>query len=434
LVSWLAVGCSTVTKKEVKPLYFPAAPDPPRVVSVYRFFTNRDLEEHSAFNEFVVGKAPTIRFDHPYGVAYHDHTIYVADPQLGAILLFDLEKRKVAWIYSEGAGQMKRPNGVAVADDGTVYIADAGRDQVLRYNAEHKYIGAWGVKGKFHPTGVAVHGDRLYVADVLGHYIRVFDRKTGKLLQSIGGQAGREGKKVPLGYLVAPTNVAVGPEGNIYASDTMQSVVVKYDPEGHALSHVGARGDAPGSFARPRGVAVDSEGHIYVVDAAFENVQMFNPKGQALMFFGGAGSIPGRLWLPSGICVGVPVDDFFKPYIPKDFVAESLMLVANQYGPANISVFAFGHGKDNNNKKKPTEAPAAKAGDQGKEKGKEKGAAAAGTTGANAEKTGAVTGTKQDQAEPAKAVVPGGKDNGSAPPQPADGQPAKEAAPGGAQP
>ncbi len=359
VLSGLVVGCATTKKQELKPLYFPPDPDPPRVVSIYRFHNNRDLEEYSAFNEFVVGKAPTIRFDHPYGVAYHDHTIYVADPQLGAILLLDLEKRKMRWIYSEGAGQMQRPNGVAVADDGTVYVADVGRDQVLRFDAKHKYLGAWEVKGKFHPAGVAVHGDRVYVADVRGHYIRVFDRKTGELVQSIGGQAGRDGKKVPLGYLVAPTNVAVDQEGNVYASDTMQSVVVKYDSKGHALAHVGARGDVPGTFARPRGVAVDGDGRVYVVDAAFENVQIFDAKGDALMFFGGAGSIPGRMWLPSGICVGVPVDDFFKPYIPKDFKAEFLILVANQYGPPNVTVYAFGESKT----KPPVETPPPAKGD-----------------------------------------------------------------------
>jgi len=358
-VASLVVGCASGSKKRAKPLYFPPEPDPPRVVSVYRFHSNRDLEVHSAFNEFVVGKAATVHFDHPYGVAYHDHTIYVADPQLGAILLLDLAKRKMGWIYSEGAGQMKRPNGVAVADDGTVYVADVGREQLLRFDAKHQYLGAWRVEGKFHPAGVAVYGDRVYAADVRGHYIRVFDRKTGELVQSIGGQAGREGKKVPLGYLVAPTNVAVDGQGDVYASDTMQSVVVKYDPEGGALAHVGVRGDRPGSFARPRGVAVDRAGRVYVVDAAFENVQIFNPKGEALMAFGGAGSIPGRMWLPSGICVDVPVDDFFKPYIPKDFVAESLILVANQYGPANVSVYAFGHSK-----KHPPEAA-----DEGKERG-----------------------------------------------------------------
>jgi len=346
LATLLLTGCATTKKKE-GPLFFPPKPDTPRLQTLYRFLSDRDIEAHSRFDDFVLGATPSVRLVHPYGVTYHQGKIYIADPTRHGIVILDLEGRKFHLVVNRGEGAMRRPNGVAVAEDGKIYVADAEREQVLELDSEGSYVGAWGKEGgKFHPTAITVRGDELYVANVTGHYIEVMDRHTGEIVREIGHPRPRGATESPPGYLVAPTNVAVDSEGNVYVSDAMESTVVMFHSDGTFARRFGEPGDRPGQLARPRGVAVDKAGRVWVVDAAFENVQIFNSEGKVLMFFGGAGPRPGQMWLPTGVCVDVPVLDFFKPYIAKGFTAESLVLVSNQYGPPNVTVYAFGHGKE----------------------------------------------------------------------------------------
>ena len=46
-----------------------------------------------------------------------------------------------------GEGQFKFPVGVAVASDGSVYVADAGNYRVQKFTAEGVFISKWGAEG-----------------------------------------------------------------------------------------------------------------------------------------------------------------------------------------------------------------------------------------------------------------------------------------------
>lgn len=108
------------------------------------------------------------------------------------------------------------------------------------------------------PKGMAIAGDKLYVADIT--FVRVFDRKTGKPLGKIGAAGAT--------FL---NGVAAAPDGTIYVSDSgMKAGKDGFEPTGSdAILRIGTRGTAEPvlkdkSLNGPNGVVADANG-VWVV-------------------------------------------------------------------------------------------------------------------------------------------------------------------------
>jgi len=167
------------------------------------------------------------------------------------------------------------PLAIAIADDGTKYVADDQVQSIVVFDASDRYVRSFGHKD-FRPVSVAIHGNELYAANYKASRIEVFDRTSGELLRTIG----TPGKKH--GEMYGPLGVAVDNAGNVYVDDVINCRVQKFDASGKFVSTFGSQGDRPGAFTRPKHLAVDTDGVIYVVDAAFQNVQMFDKKYRTL--------------------------------------------------------------------------------------------------------------------------------------------------------
>jgi len=100
------------------------------------------------------------------------------------------------------------------------------------------------------------------------------------------------------GYgLAKPYGVAVY-QGRIYASDTVQRVVLEFDVPGRDFKVIGQEGK--GELAKPIGLAVDrNNGTLYVVDHTQKRVVVFDKDGNYLRAIGGKGYFQ----RPSGIAV-----------------------------------------------------------------------------------------------------------------------------------
>jgi len=327
------------TVRKDAPLLYPPLPNKPRLQFLTAYTTAEDVEEKNSFMDFVVGREEINRsLSKPYGATIiPDDRIVVTDPGANDVVVFDLAKREFRRLRGNtGGGHAKNPINLTSGPDGTIYLADAGRNQILVYGPDENFIHALGVDGEFRPTDVAVHGDELYVCDVQHHQIAVLDRRTGKELRRIGSP-GRE-----KGQLYLPTNLSVGPDGDIYVSEIGNFRVQRFRPDGTPVAVIGSPGDMPGSMARPKGVGVSPDGHVYVVDAAFENVQIFDQEGRLLLFFGGPGAEPGNLYLPAGIEVTTRGVKMFQSLADPRLKLRYLVVVVSQYGPRRINVFGFG--------------------------------------------------------------------------------------------
>jgi DNA-binding beta-propeller fold protein YncE len=215
-------------------------------------------------------------------------------------------------------------------------VTDTGRNQILVFDRDERFLSAFGTEGQFKPVDTAIAGERLYVADIQHHQIHVLEKKTGKPLFTFG-KAGSA-----IGELFHPTNIAIGPEGDVYVVETSNFRVQRFTPDGKSVRIYGEVGSDLGNFSRPKGIAIDRTGRVYVGDSAFENVQIFDNDGNLLLFFGQPGDKSEGLNLPAGVTIDYANVDLFRRYADPRFSIEYVIMVASQFGPNKVDVFGFG--------------------------------------------------------------------------------------------
>jgi len=341
---FLISGCAfnpKIERENIGPIFYPAAPDDPRIQFLTGFSSSADFEgSSSAFKKFIIGdekeQKPIVK---PYGVAVYDNKIYLCDTVNDTIDILDFSKRKFEYFSPKEKFRLLEPINLAFDVNGDMYITDAGLGEVVILDKNGNFLGTIGKKGEFKPTGILINDQNIYICDLKTHSVKVFDLKNRQYLFSLPRENASEEAK-----LFSPTNIAADPEGNIYVSDTGAFRVQKYNSSGEFLHSIGAQGDSLGQFARPKGIAIDKNGRIYCVDAAFENVQVFNKQAKLLFFFGGP-QTPASLVLPAGIAIDYSLKDYFTPLVDPGFEIEYLVLVTSQYGDRKLSVFGFGHKK-----------------------------------------------------------------------------------------
>ena len=236
-------GCRTAPKPTYT--FFPPPPDEPRIQFLTGFSTETDLGGQSKFSRFVLGREriqrPILK---PYGISTVPGKLYICDTQPANVSVVDLKKRRLRYLRPEGRGALQFPIGVVAEPDGTCYVTDTKRGQVLVYDAEGNLLLEIGKKNEMRPCGIALSGDRLLVTDLTNHCVRVYGNKGHNLLFQIPRNPGDTNA-----VLRSPTNVAVDRHGRIYVSDTGGFIVQIYDAEGNHLRTLGEMGLEPGRFA-----------------------------------------------------------------------------------------------------------------------------------------------------------------------------------------
>ena len=178
-------------------------------------------------------------------------------------------------------GRFQQPRGVAVAPDGSLFVADFDHHRIQKLGPSLEPLLAWGGEGagpgRFRqPCQVAVMGDEVYVADTWNGRIQVFDLE-GRYQREWGGD------------LFGPRGVAAGGDARVYVADTGNHRVRVFDSVGHQQTAWGGLGNEPGQFREPTGIAVDAQGTVFVCDNGNARVQMFDGAGRFL----GAFPVPG---------------------------------------------------------------------------------------------------------------------------------------------
>ena len=196
--------------------------------------------------------------------------------------------------------RFRHPLGVAAAPDGSVVAADTdnhairliGPDGWVTTVAGGAYgaVDAQGLEARFrHPQGVAVAPDgTVFVADTVSNTVRRVDAD-GTVTTLAGGPYGQGDLQAGEISLRRPEAVAVGPDGTVYVADTGNDRVVGIGPSGQARTVAGRRslGSAPApapDLRWPTSLALAGDGTLYITDAASNVVRRASRDGTSTTF------------------------------------------------------------------------------------------------------------------------------------------------------
>jgi sugar lactone lactonase YvrE len=191
---------------------------------------------------------------------FFDPTDAAIDPRNGDVWVVEGGRHRVQRIPQNGdkanvtiyggneagdtPGRFTEPLGVAVAADGTVWVADTRNDRLQRLD---RTTNTWSVIGGFvRPTAIAVlTGGRLAVTELGGRLSLL--TSDGTRVASVDG-------------LNNPEGVASDGEGGVLVSDTQNDRVLHFDATLTPLGEVGS------GWTRPMGMDLDPHGNLIVAD------------------------------------------------------------------------------------------------------------------------------------------------------------------------
>ncbi len=297
------------------------------------------------------GQATSAQLNVPVGVAVDQSgNVYVADALNHRVrritpagTITTIAGTGTAGFAGDGgqatSAQLNAPNGVAVATNGDVYIADTSNNRIRRVTSAGTIttvagIGTAGSTGDGGqatsaqinaPTGVAVDGSgNFYIAEVNGNRVRRVT-SAGVITTFAGtGTAGfsGDGGQATSAQLRSPFGVALDAAGNLYIADAVNYRIRRVTQAGVITTFAGtgtpgATGDGGQATAAqlnvPLGVAVDAGGNVYIADSSNHRIRRVTAAGVITTIAGngtagntgdGGPAQSAQLNTPQGVAVG----------------------------------------------------------------------------------------------------------------------------------
>jgi sugar lactone lactonase YvrE len=217
--------------------------------------------------------------------------VWVADTHYARVIVYDRDGHEQYRFGSrgEGPGQFIFPTNVVIDREGVIYVGEYGENsRISRFRkvetsksqkgrtplvdyldsfADKKSGDGWVER----PQAMAIDQEGiLWVADACRHRICRYDRRSGKLLSAFGS-AGSE-----LNNFNFPYGMALEPRGTLIVADRCNNRLVRYDRSGKPLASWGSQGRATGQLQQPWSVAVGKDDRVYCLDSWNNRVQVLN--------------------------------------------------------------------------------------------------------------------------------------------------------------
>lgn len=301
----------------------PAAPDAPAWSTVTGGYRSVHFEQNLA----------TSSFNFPFQITVSGVNVFVSDVVDQVVRQYQLTAAGPTFVRNLGspgsaAGQFSGPEQVAVVG-GDIYVADFNNNRIQRFNmSTGTYVSQFGASGSgagqfSSPSGLVYNpvNGLLYVSEVGNDRVQMFS-----LAGIYQGQFAAPGSGN--GQLNNPFVLAVDSAGNIYAADSANNRVSKFDRTGNWLRHIAS------GVSSPLGVAVDPADSVWVTSSTSGNVYAYDSRGNYLSYYYGSGPFPTEGYFVGmrGIALTRPLD--FAPYF-----GNSAVIVADGTGKT-VQVFS----------------------------------------------------------------------------------------------
>lgn len=184
----------------------------------------------------------------------------------------------------DGKTAFYEPGGVAVDQEGNIYVADSGNQRVVKFNPEGKFVKSFGRKGQgpgefISPGQLAIFGNEIYVYDWRrniqkfsqnGEYISGFDLRGGTFL-----------------------DFDIDSKGNIYvgrwAYGKDKFLIEKYNSDGTFILRfcepIEATSRPLALIINNTKLAIDEKDNIFVAFRYINKIRKFNSSGKLMKEF-----------------------------------------------------------------------------------------------------------------------------------------------------
>jgi DNA-binding beta-propeller fold protein YncE len=193
------------------------------------------------------------------------------------------------WAALPEGMQFGYTHGIDVDAEGRIYVFHTGSPSVVVFDREGQFITAWGEAYEGGAHGFYIHKEQgeqyIYLTDTKRRLVIKCTLEGKELLRM-------ETPDLPEVYdeerKFVPTDVAVGPNGDIYVADGYgQSYIHQYGADGGYIRSWGGKGSEPGQLNCPHGISVDvrsGQPELYVADRGNHRIQVFTLDGQHVRF------------------------------------------------------------------------------------------------------------------------------------------------------
>lgn len=229
-----------------------------------------------------------IRLRQPVSVAVdREGTIY-SGMKDGSIEITSATGQKIAVIPGRDAGGehvVRMPSGIAVAGE-KIYVADQRLERLAVFSKEGRFIESFGEDGSGFkefdsPQGITVQDSIIYVADTGNARVQILD-ESGVFLRVVDGVIKEKNPLKKISRLQKPIDVAVDHRGNLYVVDAGDDAVKIYNQAGEYL-------DQLPDLVKPIGITIARDG-IYVADGKSYSVKKYDFNHAFRLTFGSRGN------------------------------------------------------------------------------------------------------------------------------------------------
>jgi DNA-binding beta-propeller fold protein YncE len=221
--------------------------------------------------------------------------LLVTDATNATVQVFD----KTTGAYAREFGRkgtkpenLVKPEGVSVAPDGRIFIADFDTGYVKVYGSDFGHLKTFSKYGSEPGENIkseftCIYDGKYYMAEAGNHRVSVWDLD-GKFLFTYGSLGSDNGQ------MNAPQACKVNNRGEFVVSDLGNNRIQVFDKEGKFLRTWGKSGYSEGAFQRPAGVSVDKYDNVYVTEISNNRIQVFDRMGKLITQFGKKGDAVGE--------------------------------------------------------------------------------------------------------------------------------------------